>query len=146
MKLLQTLAWVSAGVAGLGLLGCDRDEKMRRSPQRSVRRPPPTPVYEAQRQPQYVIVRKAPPAVIRERRPSPPSGGHMWVAGYWHWDGRQYVWQVGHWTRPPREHVTWVAPRYEKHERGYRYSPGLWRDEQKERPRRPSEDAHRDRR
>jgi hypothetical protein len=121
MKLLQTLFWVSAGVAGLALLGCAH----------SHRPPPSEPVYVAQPQPQpeYVIVREAPPAFIVERRPSPPSGEYIWIDGFWHWNDRQYVWQAGYWARPPHEHFIWVAPRYERHEQGYRYTPGQWRED-----------------
>ena len=123
MKLLQTLLWLSAGVAGLGLLGCELN----------VGRSHPEPVYVEQPppQPEYVIVREAPPAVIVERRSPPPSREHLWIEGYWHWNSRQYVWQAGHWDRPPREHFVWVAPRYERHEQGYRYTPGQWREEGK---------------
>jgi hypothetical protein len=127
MKVLQSLLWVSAGVAGLCLLGCGHNHAIRRSS---------GPVYvERQSQAEYIIVREAPPAVVVERRPSPPSRGHVWIDGYWNWSGRQYVWQPGHWAVPPRQHVIWVAPHYERHEQGYRYTPGQWREEQQE-PRR----------
>jgi hypothetical protein len=125
MKLLPTLLCVSAGVAGLGLAGCGRSEG--RSP------PAPVSVTPAQPQPEYIIVREAPPAVIVEQRPSQPSGGHIWIDGYWHWDGGQYAWQEGQWALPPHENFIWVAPRYERHEQGYRYTPGQWRNEQYDR-------------
>ena len=113
--------WVAGGVAGLGLLGCGHTNK----------RSSPETVYVSQPQPQpeYVIVREAPPAVIVERRPAPPSSRHVWIDGYWQWEGRQYVWQPGHWAVPPHERAVWVAPRYEKHEQGYLYTPGQWREE-----------------
>jgi len=132
MKLRQTLLWVSAGVICLGLPGCG-EHKIRHASE---------PVY-VEPQPEYVVVRQAPPAVIVERRLPPPSAGYMWIDGYWDWNGRQYVWQGGHWTRPPREHVIWVAPRYDRHEQGYRYTPGQWREDQ---PQRRKDDAPRDRR
>lgn len=132
MKLLQTLLWVSAGVASLGLLGCDH----------TIRHSSPQPVYIEQPQADYVIVREAPPAVIVERRPSPPSGEYIWIDGYWHWSGHQYIWRGGNWARPPHEHYIWVAPRYERHEQGYRYMPGQWREGQKEQRR---DDDRRDR-
>ena len=135
MKLLQTLLWASLGVAGMGLLGCDL----------VLWRSSPEPVYveRGQPQPEYVIVQEAPPPFRAERRSSRPSNEYVWVDGYWHWNGRQYVWQPGHWARPPHERAMWVAPRYERHEQGYRYTPGQWREEQQERRR---EDEHRDRR
>jgi hypothetical protein len=127
MKLLHMLLWMSAGVVCLGLLGCDINiGRSHSEPVYVVEQPPPQP------QPEYVIVQEAPPAVIVERRPPPPAAGYIWIDGYWHWDSRHYVWQVGRWDRPPHEHFVWVAPRYERHEQGYRYTPGQWRDERKE--------------
>jgi hypothetical protein len=120
MKVLQALMWVATGVVGLGLLGCDL----------TIGRSPRETVYVERQQPEYVVVREAPPAVIVEQRPSPPSRGHVWIDGYWHWNGHQYVWERGHWAAPPRERAVWVAPRYERHEDGYWYVPGRWRVEQ----------------
>ena len=131
MKLPQTLMWLSAGVAILGLLGCGHKYKV-------VRSRPAEPVYVVEQpppQPEYVIVREPPPAVIVERRPPPPSIEYIWIEGYWNWDGRHYGWQAGHWDRPPHEHFIWIAPRYERHEQGYRYTPGQWREEAKDRDR-----------
>ncbi|MCX5682720.1 MAG: YXWGXW repeat-containing protein [Planctomycetota bacterium] len=132
MKVIQRLMWVSGGVVGrgglLGLLGCDI----------FVQRSRHEPVYVAQPQPEYVIVREAPPAVIVERRPPPPNQGLVWIDGFWEWNGRQYVWEPGHWAAPPRGGVIWIAPRYERHEQGYRYMPGRWSEERRE-------EEHRDR-
>jgi hypothetical protein len=135
MKYLQTLLWASVGAAGLGLLGCDIN----------IGRSSREPVYVERQPPQgeYVIVREGPPALRVERRPAPPSGEYVWVDGYWHWDGRRYVWQSGQWSRPPHDHYVWIAPRYERHEQGYRYTPGQWREEQQDRRR---DDVPRDRR
>ena len=112
MKRLHALMWVSVGVAGLGLQGClwGRGSAT---------------VYVESREPEYVIVREAPPPFVVEQRPFQPSGSHIWIDGYWNWNGR-YVWESGHWAIPPHEHAVWVAPRYEKHEQGYRYAPGRW--------------------
>jgi len=64
--------------------------------------PPPPPVYYA---------------------PPSPGPGFVWVSGYYYPVGRRYEWRQGYWTRPPRGHVRWVAPRYQ---RG-RYFNGYWR-------------------
>jgi hypothetical protein len=142
MKFLQMLLCVSVGVAGLGLLGCDIS--VGRSSPEPVYVAQPQPVYVAQPQPQpeYVIVREAPPAVIVERRSSSPGGEYIWIDGYWHWNSHQYIWQAGHWDRPPHEHYIWVAARYERYEQGYRYTPGQWREGPQERR---GDDDHRDR-
>jgi hypothetical protein len=37
--------------------------------------------------------------------------GHVWIAGYWRWNGARHVWVVGHWA--------YARP-------GYRYVPAHW--------------------
>ncbi len=136
MRVLQALMWVSASVVVPGLLGCggsDGGHSHRET------------VYVERQQPEYVIVREAPPPVVEEQRPSPPSHGHIWIDGYWHWDGHKYVWEHGHWAVPPHEHAVWVAPRYERHEQGYRYTPGQWREEGKDRDREREQGRERER-
>jgi hypothetical protein len=41
-----------------------------------------------------------------EAAPERAKPGTVWVRGYWHWDGVQYVWQRGHLetTLPPSDH------------------------------------------
>jgi hypothetical protein len=136
MKVLQTLMLVSGGI--VVLVGCDIFVQRSRHETVYVEQPQPQP------QPQYVIVREAPPAIIVERRPPPPGQGHIWIDGYWNWNGRQYVWESGRWAVPPRERTIWIAPRYERHEQGYRYMPGQWREEQQQRQR--EDEPRRDRR
>ena len=117
MKTLQAVMWALVSIAVLLLPGCGGRET----------------VYVGQPHPKYVIVRDAPPPIVKERPPSPPSRRHVWVDGYWHWDGRRYVWKHGHWEVPPRGRPAWVPPRYEKDDRGYRYTPGRWNERQQER-------------
>ena len=38
----------------------------------------------------------APPAVRVDPRPARPSPWHMWVPGYWRWEGQGHVWIPGH--------------------------------------------------
>ena len=123
MKVLQTLMCVSGGLVVLvGLVGCDVFGHRSRRETVYVQQPPP----------EYVIVREAPPPIIVERRPPPPGQGHIWIDGYWNWNGQRYVWEPGHWAAPPHEHAVWVAPRYEKDQQGYRYTRGRWQEEQRE--------------
>jgi len=42
-----------------------------------------------------------PPALKFESPPPAPSPRHQWIAGYWSWQGNQYVWIPGHWELPP---------------------------------------------
>ncbi len=118
MKTLLALTWAASGLVVLGLLGCDLN----------IGQSPPRTVYVEREQPDYVVVQEAPPEVIVERRSPAPSGEYIWIDGYWHWNSHKYVWEHGHWARPPHEHYIWVAPRYERQEHGYRYMPGRWRE------------------
>jgi hypothetical protein len=118
MKTLRTLIWVSVGVAGLGLAGCYLGAG---GPG----------VYVGPQEPSYITIQEAPPPVVVEQRPPQPSGLYVWIDGYWNWNGR-YVWERGHWAHPPHDHAVWVAPRYERHEQGYRYAPGHWKVEKQE--------------
>jgi hypothetical protein len=122
MKILQTLMWVSVGVAGLSLLGCEVFVRGR---------PVGATVYVGPQEPEYVMVSEAPPPVVVELRPPAPSDSYIWIDGYWNWNGR-YVWERGHWSVPPRERAAWVAPHYESHAQGYRYAPGHWKVEKQD--------------
>lgn len=126
MRALQTLIWVSGGVVLAGLLGCSDQ-------------PAPQTVYVPQpqsvEQPQYIIVREAPPPIIVESRSPQPGQEYIWIDGYWNWNSNKYAWQRGRWAVPPHERAVWVAPRYEKHEQGYQYVPGQWREEQQQKQR-----------
>jgi hypothetical protein len=119
VKTLRALMWTSGSVIVLGLLGCYPRET----------------VYVAQPRVEAVVVREAPPKIIKERRPPRPSQGHIWIDGHWHWDNKRYAWQPGRWERPPHERAVWVPPRYERDNRGYRYTPGGWGERQQAPPR-----------
>jgi len=125
MNVLRTTAWAAMSVATFCALGCDRHEG-ERPRQESVAAPQALPPVEAP-QPQYVIVQQAPPAVIVESRPTPPSAAHIWIDGYWNWDNQRYTWQAGRYEVPPEAGVVWVGPRYDREGQGYRYSPGQWK-------------------
>jgi hypothetical protein len=122
MKTVRAVLWMSAAAAVSGVLGCEFSLFSRGSA-------PHASVNVGQREPDYVIVREAPPPALRERRPAPPSREYLWIDGYWAWNGREYVWEPGRWAVPPRERAVWVAPRYEKDDHGYRYRPGHWKEQ-----------------
>jgi len=73
-----------------------------------------------------VVVTQAPPAVQHEAVLAQPSSEHVWIAGYWTWQHDRYVWIAGHWELPPDYAVAWVAPRWEREGRGYRFYEGYW--------------------
>ena len=123
-------------VAAAGLMGCDVYVGHRSHEQAAYVQQQPTYVqqqpYYADQQPQYVEVQEAPPPLIVERRPAPPSTAHIWIDGYWNWDSRQYRWEGGHYARPPEANMVWIAPRYEREGHGYRYTAGQWRRQQQD--------------
>jgi hypothetical protein len=81
-------------------------------------------VEERWSRPIYVV--GPPPAPFSEVRAAPAAPGMVWVEGYWHWNGVQYVWIPGHWESPPPGQ-TWLAPRYVVVEGRYVYHAGRWR-------------------
>jgi hypothetical protein len=76
------------------------------------------------RAPIEIVVRKAPPPLRVEAITVRPSPRHVWVAGYWMWDGG-YVWVPGVWMAPPEPAAVWVVPRYES--RSGIYISGYWK-------------------
>ncbi len=74
-----------------------------------------------------VYVRIGPPAPRVERRPPPPTLRHVWVDGFYRWDGRAYVWAPGYWTVPPRARARWVPGHWAHRRRGYYWIEGHWR-------------------
>ncbi|MEI7892119.1 MAG: hypothetical protein WCI05_03460 [Myxococcales bacterium] len=83
-------------------------------------------VYPTAPPPRGVAVSGPPPAPVEEPQPPRPSPSALWVSGYWHWNGFQYVWVPGHWeVSPPQGH--WRPPRYEQREGTYFYESGGWR-------------------
>ena len=73
-----------------------------------------------------VVVTEAPPAPRVEVIPAAPSPAHVWVGGYWSWQGR-WVWVPGHWASRPAPSSTWVAGHWAPRRRGYVWVPGHWR-------------------
>lgn len=75
-----------------------------------------------------VYVAYAPPAPVYEARIVAPGPGFVWVAGFYRWDGRAYIWRPGRWERPPHPHARWEQGRWEQHgNHGWRYKEGHWR-------------------
>jgi hypothetical protein len=115
MVMLGILAFMAVGFVA----GChDRTVVVRREPA-VVYMPPPAP--------EVVYVQQAPPAVIYEPVPR-LQPGFIWIEGYWNWDRTRYVWVKGHSERLPHERAIWIAPKYERTDRGIRYEPGHWAD------------------
>src|SRR5262245_49867986 len=71
-------------------------------------------------------VRVAPPVVREEVRVAAPSPRHVWVGGYWRWNGRRHLWIAGHWAVPPRGYRVWIGPRWVPEGGVYVFHPGYW--------------------
>ena len=74
-----------------------------------------------------IVIRLAPPRIVRERRPPPPSRQHVWVNGYQRWDGNAYSWNQGRWEQPPRPRARWVSHHYVHQKGGWVLVDGHWR-------------------
>ena len=121
MNACRTIVWTSMSVAALSAMGCVRTEGGR------PREEQPQAQQQAQAVDQpapYVVVQQAPPELIVESQPAPPSPDEVWIGGYWNWDNQKYSWQAGRYERPPQPDVAWVAPRYDSN--AHRYTPGKW--------------------
>ena len=77
------------------------------------------------------VVTVAPPAPrIVATREASPSSDFVWTDGYWDYNANGWTWMNGRWVRPPEVGVTWVKPEYIQIEKGYRYVPGHWTNDE----------------
>ena len=74
-----------------------------------------------------VFVKAGPPPVMVERQSIRPSARHVWIAGYYRWNGNAYIWVPGGWGLPPRANAVWVAARWRHRLEGYTFVEGRWR-------------------
>jgi hypothetical protein len=73
-----------------------------------------------------VDVAGAPPAPLVDEVSLSPGIGFVWIGGAWAWQGR-WVWERGHWDRPPHPGAVWVPHRYVYHDGRHRFVRGGWR-------------------
>lgn len=71
-------------------------------------------------------VNVAPPPPRVEVQGVAPSPHHMWLPGYWQWNGRSHVWQAGHWAEPPETGMVWDAPKWENRAGKWAFTDGRW--------------------
>ena len=79
---------------------------------------------------QIRIAQSAPPRVRHERIPTRPDRDSVWIKGYWHWEGSRWDWVNGRWERPEQRSHRWVAPRYVREGKAWRYEPPHWSHQQ----------------
>ncbi len=72
------------------------------------------------------IATSAPPHARREVIPQRPDRDSVWIKGYWNWEGSRWAWTNGRWERPEQRSHKWVAPRYVREGKAWRYEPPHW--------------------
>ncbi len=87
--------------------------------ERTVYRPGPPPAREE------VVVTEAPPPAPTEVVTVSPGPAFVWIGGNWVWHGR-WVWERGHWARPPHPGAVWVPHRYEYRNGVHVFIRGGW--------------------
>lgn len=76
-------------------------------------------------QPEPVAIGWAPPPMLVEDIPPPPTPDGVWTGGYWTWQG-DWVWSAGRWLVPRRPQYVWVQPYYEHRDERVIFVPGYW--------------------
>ncbi len=74
-----------------------------------------------------IEVTVAPPPMRAEQQSPMPGPGHVWVGGYWNWNGSQYAWTPGQWQAPPQQGQVWEAPQWRQYGDRWRFGRGGWR-------------------
>ena len=72
------------------------------------------------------IVQTPPPGDREDIKRPPPTKAHVWVPGFWGWDGDHFAWRPGRWEVPPSPYTVWIAPEWKSVKGGYRFRPGNW--------------------
>ena len=72
------------------------------------------------------IATTAPPHARHEVISQRPDHDSVWIKGYWHWEGDRWGWTNARWERPGQKSHTWVAARYVREGKAWRYEPPHW--------------------
>jgi hypothetical protein len=56
-----------------------------------------------------------------------PSYRHVYVPGYYRYQGNRYGWVDGYWAVPPRHRTVWVPGYWTPRRGGYFWVAGYWR-------------------
>jgi hypothetical protein len=77
--------------------------------------------------PGAIDVQTAPPPDQVEVQGTPPSPRHVWVKGFWQWNGQRHVWNAGRWAEPPQAGMVYEPARWEPRNGRYVFIDGRWR-------------------
>ena len=67
-----------------------------------------------------------PPLPPEPPPPPPPQPGAVWVAGAHRWDGHAYVYEKGHYDRPPRPNARYEQGHWEQRGKGKVWVNARW--------------------
>ena len=112
LSLLKSILLI--GVASLLVSGCVVRERT------VYRQAPPQATVGGE-----VVVTDAPPPPIVETVTIAPGPAFIWIGGNWVWRGH-WVWEHGHWARPPHPGAVWVPHRYEYRNGVHVFIRGGW--------------------
>lgn len=73
-----------------------------------------------------VVVRVAPPALRHEVIIARPGPRHVWIPGYWRWNGASHVWVGGEWRLPEAGYSRWVPGHWRRVPGGHEWIEGHW--------------------
>src|SRR5262249_54546213 len=76
-------------------------------------------------EPSPAYVSSMPPEPLYEQMSASPGEGSVWIDGYWHWNGYEWVWVNGRWEREQLGYV-YVEPYYDYLGGSFVYTPGYW--------------------
>jgi hypothetical protein len=77
-------------------------------------------------EPQVVFVQNAPPPDRREYITEAPSPDHVWIRGYWSWQGGAWLWMSGHWERRHHHDDQWEQGHWVQTAHGWEWHDGHW--------------------
>ncbi len=80
---------------------------------------------DAESTPGVIVAETQPPAPLEEEGLDQPGPGYVWVAGYWNWNGFEWVWIPGTWVAPA-DGMVFVPPAYYATGLHCLYVPGRW--------------------
>jgi hypothetical protein len=63
-------------------------------------------------EPTPYTVSSMPPEPLYEQMSGSPGDGSVWIDGYWHWNGYEWVWVNGRWEHDQQGYV-YVEPNYD---------------------------------
>ena len=60
-----------------------------------------------------------PPPTRAEILPPAPSPQALWRFGHWSWNGKQFVWNPGHYVERPSPEASWIPGYWEQRPEGW---------------------------